>query len=597
MAAGPARLGAVVAVDLHIIIGHVAAPAGAGGLALAHGDVDLNVVLGEDLLGEIFIEVHAPALAAHQNVAGGGGKVDVHLVRVEVGAGIAHGAQHTAPVGVGAEDGALGEVTNIIQRMRELSVQAANGTYSYDDRKVLQDEIDELQIEVDRISRDTEYNTKTLLDGSSDVRVYGENGTRYYVSDSVPAQMYNVNVVEMGGPAKVEVDFKEPTKDGVMDINGVSVNIVAGMDKEEYLREIRNAAEQAGGNVSVSEDGSKLIICSDFFGYDESIDVTMTPEIAKDLGATTYNSDCEYVISETKLTFGSVPTTDGTIRIDGTEVVVSATMTQEEYYDALTKAAVDNGYNAAKNAAGELEIRSESTDEAEFIQFAFSVDLSEELHITENYSGDYQILTAGKDAVVEVPEDVAGAGFSNTTTIETEGNRVIVTDKNGFSIDFLLKESFTPAKDADAVEEAKKNGNFQIEVTDIGSMMIQIGANEHQTMDIRISEVSASSLYIDEVDIAVVNGADRAMGTLDDALAKVSAIRSKLGAFQNRLDYAVSSLSTTSENMTAAYSGILDTDMAEEMTEYTQQNILNQAAVSVLSQANELPQQVLSLLQ
>ena len=496
-------------------------------------------------------------------------------------------------------DGALGEVTNIIQRMRELSVQAANGTYSYDDRKVLQDEIDELQIEVDRISRDTEYNTKTLLDGSSDVRVYGENGTRYYVSDSVPAQMYSINVVETGAPATVELDFKEPTVDGVIDINGVSVKVLAHMNKEDYLREIRNAAEQAGGNVSVSDDGSKLLIRSDFYGYDETIEVTMTTEIAEDLSATNPNSneDCEFVISETKLTFGDTPTQDGIIRIDGTKVYVTADMTTREYHDALIEAAITNGYSAVENANGELEIRAESTDEAQFIEFAFSVGLSEELGIKGNYTGGYQILTSGKDAVVEVPEDIDGAGFSTTTTIETDGNRVVVTDKDGFSIDFRLKDNYVPATDDASVEEAKEKGNFQIEVTDIGSMMIQIGANEHQTMDIRISEVSASSLYIDEVDVAVVNGADRAMVTLDDALAKVSAIRSKLGAFQNRLDYAVSSLSTTGENMTAAYSGIMDTDMAEEMTEYTQQNILNQAAVSVLSQANELPQQVLSLLQ
>ena len=116
-------------------------------------------------------------------------------------------------------------------------------------------------------------------------------------------------------------------------------------------------------------------------------------------------------------------------------------------------------------------------------------------------------------------------------------------------------------------------------------------------MDVRIDEISASTLYLDSVDVAVTNGAERAMDTLDAAIAKVSAARSRIGAFQNRLEYAETSLSSSVENITAAYSSLLDTDMAEEMTEYTQQNILNQAAISVLSQANELPQQVLSMLQ
>jgi flagellin len=116
-------------------------------------------------------------------------------------------------------------------------------------------------------------------------------------------------------------------------------------------------------------------------------------------------------------------------------------------------------------------------------------------------------------------------------------------------------------------------------------------------MDVRIDEISSETLYLDTVDIAVEKGADRAMVTLDEAIARVSATRSRIGAFQNRLEYAEKSLGSTEENITAAYSGILDTDMAEEMTEYTQQNILNQAAISVLSQANELPQQILSMLQ
>ena len=141
------------------------------------------------------------------------------------------------------------------------------------------------------------------------------------------------------------------------------------------------------------------------------------------------------------------------------------------------------------------------------------------------------------------------------------------------------------------------NGNLELEVTDIGTMTLQIGSNQYQTMDVRIPEVSVNSLYLDTVDVRVKKGAEQAMVTLDDAIAKLSEIRSRLRAYQNRLERAVSSLAATQENMTSAYSGLTDTDMAEEMTVYTQQNILDQATISVLSQANDLPQQVLSLLQ
>ena len=84
-----------------------------------------------------------------------------------------------------------------------------------------------------------------------------------------------------------------------------------------------------------------------------------------------------------------------------------------------------------------------------------------------------------------------------------------------------------------------------IDVTDIGTMTIQIGANQYQEMDLRIPEVSAQSLYLDEIDVAVAGGADKALGTLDNALSQVNSVRSRIGAFQNRLEYANASLDET----------------------------------------------------
>ena len=116
-------------------------------------------------------------------------------------------------------------------------------------------------------------------------------------------------------------------------------------------------------------------------------------------------------------------------------------------------------------------------------------------------------------------------------------------------------------------------------------------------MDVRIPKISAQTLYLDEVDVTTVNGASRAIDRMDKALDKLMSVRSSLGAFENRLDYAVQALDETNENMTAALSRIEDVDMAAEMSNYTQQNVLEQAAISVLSQANDLPQQTLQLLQ
>ena len=99
------------------------------------------------------------------------------------------------------------------------------------------------------------------------------------------------------------------------------------------------------------------------------------------------------------------------------------------------------------------------------------------------------------------------------------------------------------------------------------------------------------------MDVSTVDGADRGIGILDAALTRVNEIRASIGAYENRLEHTVSSLDQTEENMTSAISRIEDVDMAEEMVEYTKQNVLAQAGTSALSQANEMPQMALQLLQ
>ena len=128
-------------------------------------------------------------------------------------------------------------------------------------------------------------------------------------------------------------------------------------------------------------------------------------------------------------------------------------------------------------------------------------------------------------------------------------------------------------------------------------MNLQIGANEGQQMSVRIDSMSSMKMYLDQVDVSTERGATRALEQLDEALAMISNTRSGIGAYTNRLEHAVKSLDATSENMNQAISRIQDADIAKEMTEYTKYNVLQQAATSALSQANELPQTALQLLQ
>ena len=405
-------------------------------------------------------------------------------------------------------DGALNEVSNMLQRIRELSVQAANGTNSYSDRQSIQDEIDQLTQEVDRISTDTEYNKKTLLDGSANTRVYvsgthkdttkfARNATRIDFSEEVLPGDYTVEVKTPAKQATYQLNMSglinDPNFDGgTVSINGVGIEYEKGMSADDVYKQLMSVADEIGCKFEKDPNKAGVYnITADNKGSKETLTIGMSKEMAQKTG--------------------------------------------------LSKA-----QGVVQNADDE----------------------------------SYKLVASGTDAEIELKD-----GFGSTVITNVEGNRVKITDKGGFSMDFLLSD------------DVQNGDTLTFDVTDVGAMTIQIGANQYQNMDVHIPEVSSESLYLDTVNVAVNGGADKAISTMDAAIAKLSAVRSGIGAYTNRLEYASSSLAETQEDMTTAYSGLMDTDMASEMTEYTQQNILEQAAVSGLSQANDIPQQVLSLLQ
>ncbi|MBD2863639.1 hypothetical protein IDH45_16730 [Paenibacillus sp. IB182363] len=128
------------------------------------------------------------------------------------------------------------------------------------------------------------------------------------------------------------------------------------------------------------------------------------------------------------------------------------------------------------------------------------------------------------------------------------------------------------------------------------SLSMQIGANESQTLNVDVNDMGSQALRIQDVDVSTSKGAQTAITVVNNALETVSAERSKLGAYQNRLEHTISNLGTSAENLTASESRIRDVDMAKEMMDFTKNNILSQAAQAMLAQANQQPQGVLQLL-
>lgn len=384
-------------------------------------------------------------------------------------------------------EAALGELHSVLQRARELSVQAANEVYALEDRESIQAEIDSLLKEVDRISRDTEFNKTKLLDGSLDQRGYTDKEavkvTTY--SSFVPIQQYKLTVT---APAeKAEITTGAPVAittltAGSFAINGETVNLTAGDTADDVYTKIRNLGDIVGVDVT-KDDGGNMVFT------------------AKESGSRT-----------------------------GFSIKAST--------DDLTAA---------------LGI---TTKEAE-----------------------------GKDAELSL-----GDGFEKTATYTADGDYITITDLNGFSM------SIRTDSDQISIPDGSEGLKTTIDIMDVGNLILQVGANEGQTMTVKIPCVDVDSLHLTHINVCSTRGAGEAISRLDEAIAMVSNVRGQLGAFQNRLEHAVTSLDSAEENLTAALSRIEDVDMAEEMTEYTQANVLQQAGISVLAQANDLPQMVLQLL-
>ncbi len=411
-------------------------------------------------------------------------------------------------------EGALTEVNSMLERMRELAVQAANGTNTLEDRKSIQAEIDELKEEIKRISETTEFNTKTLLDGSIDNMSYSDNTAvkLISISDAVDSGEYTIEVTVEAtkavakGTASIDADLViTADQAGTININGNEVTIEEGDTMEEVFEKIRSTCDTANIKVFTTDDltaptDGQIIASPDTAGYD------------------------------------SVPLADNTALVF-----------------------VSDGYGS---------------DEAIDI-YCDNANLKAALGLTTITA------TTGDDAEVTLE-----AGFSTTATVSVDGNLVKVTDTDGFEMVFDTQ----PGSSAGT-------GEANVTVLDAGPMKLQIGANEDQTMDVRIPKVDPVTLGIDSVNICTEEGAQEAITIFDEANTIVTGIRAKLGAYQNRLEHAISNLDTTSENMTEALSRIEDVDMAKEMANYTQKNVLAQAGTAMLAQANERTQTILTLLQ
>ncbi len=189
---------------------------------------------------------------------------------------------------------------------------------------------------------------------------------------------------------------------------------------------------------------------------------------------------------------------------------------------------------------------------------------------------------------VSIDQDANGkivvGGFPGMDYKEEDGV-ITVTTKTGGELKFSYDTSATLPISGD------------LNLMGTGGMHIQVGSSTGQEIQVVIPEISLENMGINALDMSTQENARKAMDQLTGALSFISSVRSQLGAYENRLESTISNLDVSTENLTGSYSTIKDVDMAEEMVEYTKLQVLVQAGTSMLTQANEQPQQALQLLQ
>ena len=383
-------------------------------------------------------------------------------------------------------EGALTEVHSMLQRMNELATQAANGTNSKDsDRQAIQDEIDQLTTEIDRVSETTKFNETYLLKGdkgaTKNVYMNGHDaGLKGTLTDSAKSATFVMDELKAGD--KVTIAGKE-----------YSIGSTADEAKASYA----NAA--AGDKVTI--DGTEYTVVDAATGTEDAdnneLKVTSLDGKVKDGSVVSYKTS--------KLTVMTDKNNDGVDDDDSS--VISKDVAEGKILSELT----------AANNIGTVD----------------------------------QAATVAK----------AAANGKTTYTI-TKGYAT---------------------------------------VADTLSFNLHVGADADMTNKINVSidSMDSASLGIKGLNIKDDSGnaATYAVDAISDAISKVSSQRSTLGAVQNRLEHTINNLDNVVENTTTAESRIRDTDMASEMVNYSKNNILAQAGQSMLAQANQSTQGVLSLLQ
>jgi len=507
-------------------------------------------------------------------------------------------------------EGALDETTNILQRMRELAIQSANGIYSSGNRQTLDAEVQQLISEIDRISETTKFNGLNILDGSlGEVLLQAGEGSYETIALNIGAT--STDKLGSGSGASIVgtdlgADLLTAVKNinggtNTMEINGIDVgDLSSATTMQDVLDQINEKVESItiDSVVTQTATGSGDGVVDATAGTNIAFTLTAadgTPQVYKVNGTSSLE---EFAARTEEVSGGAIKASvnsDGFLTISADNALsigIAAT--------GVTLATVlGTGFDATEYA--NFTVSSNSGSDGVTIEYKVATDASRtglDTRLTQGQvSGDVALAATGWNDGDLILNGITIGKYDNTKDYDENGTAGQITDTvaflNTYSAETGVVASLSSSYTTNALVLTSADGS---------DISIDYKAGQESTMQgiLNIFETNAeegSGGNIGNISIATADGAQKAIDVIDGALEQINQTRGDIGAVSNRLDFTINNLSNVAENVAAARSRIEDADFARESAALSRAQVLQQAGTAMLAQANAQPQQVLSLLQ
>ncbi|EMB4339555.1 FliC/FljB family flagellin [Citrobacter freundii] len=484
-------------------------------------------------------------------------------------------------------EGALSEINNNLQRVRELSVQATNGTNSQSDLDSIQNEITQRLSEIDRVSGQTQFNGVKVLASDSSMKIQvGANDGETITIDLKEITSSTLGLTGFNVNGKGSVANSAATGKDMIAAGFAASGTIATDGKITYTKDIDNKAASQADLFKNLKDGDSI---SNYTGTDTGLGV----------GATTYTYDKASNSFKFTTAADSVASADALNYLnpnagDTTKATVTiGTKSQVVTIDKAGALKTEDGKDLFIDSVGNLTQTGSGTPVPATL---------DKLQVNANAGAAVAVSIKTENGVVLSTDGGAGKKFKVTDATISAEKMQSVLDKSTSKFDIALSGT-TYKYDATATDKIKQGANT-VQLDKNGALTTAKKTTEtyYEFENGNISDGAGSLAYKDasgKISIDSETKSDKTtdpLKALDKALAQVDALRSDLGAVQNRFDSTITNLGNTVNNLSSARSRIEDADYATEVSNMSRAQILQQAGTSVLAQANQTTQNVLSLL-